>query len=310
MHAAIQYATGEWLTFKTTQKKVKNEKGEEKEHPYVTITDGEKLNIKIQTEDATYFPETLKTDNENSVTLTPEVMEAITLCSRHVPSTLKEGQMQWFLNLYITDYDAEKKESLVFGTNGSTMYYRIIKGNLPKLALMPYACQILGSISSANYSKVGNFDLFEAGKITYGFIGVEAIPARVDTIIKGIQRGQPIIIDRKKLLNFCEQVEMVNPVAFSMISAESPDASAKELVLKYENNEFERESDTTIPLYQEIKSPKVFFNTKYVIMALRSMASETITFYDYSYTWYGEGEQDPGFGLALRQLVENPVVAQ
>jgi hypothetical protein len=122
---------------------------------------------------------------------------------------------------------------------------------------------IIAKMASVFYSRQGNYDYFDCGNVSYGFIKSETACPDLSKVLEKFKSEKFVTVDRRPMVDFCEMVLDINS---SAVAPEiSIDASGKEgIELNFvdisENQKASEllEAENDSPFNKIILQPKLF----------------------------------------------------
>lgn len=192
---------------------------------------GSTSNNGFQTDDPTLYPKMPEQNKTTSSRIGPDLMAAIQVAKHYCVSDKTASNIDAFESVHLTgtpDYTE------VFGCDKFLMYLNRIEGDSVSLMITPENCDMLNGFTEATHFSCGNYDFYECGATTYGFVKLEYKTPNYSPLISGINREKYFIIEKQRVLDYCNRVKNINP---SNVYPECEIREAgKDKVLFYYNN--------------------------------------------------------------------------
>lgn len=179
-------------------------KGEDKKE-MICFSDGVKKGKSSKVDNV--FPLIESRTDEIETVFDSDVLTSIFLSKECVLVAVDKVMRIWNTFCHIMKIN---KNSYVVGSNGAISYFKKFKQNLPCLIIESDVADVITKFDSVSHCSVGNYDLFNCNNTTYGFIKSEMAVPDLTPIFDRLKSEEYFVINRKKLLNFCETVVDMN----------------------------------------------------------------------------------------------------
>ena len=163
------------------------------EEKRLIISDGNKTKKFSEMEDVNNFP-VYKKEIEEAVNIPRDVIESLYIAKEYAKKDMV-GHPASFVHL---------KNNEVFASNAFAAYYKKFNYDLPEILFYPEMCFALVGLGNVGYYKSGNYSVFTAENILFGFISTEASPMDYGRVIGVLVNSKGFTIDKAELIKFCE----------------------------------------------------------------------------------------------------------
>lgn len=164
-----------------------------------------------------YYPAIPKKEDNESYSFNDAVLDALFFAKTHtlIPSDKTYRSWQTFVHV-----SKVGKNYYVVAFNGFTSYIHKFSSKLPSMVLDAEAISVIAKLGFVTYTSSGSYDIFEAGGALYGFIKPEAHVVPLEKVLEEFEkREKSFVIERKKVVNFCESVlNMLNSSVLPQIT--------------------------------------------------------------------------------------------
>lgn len=203
------------------------------------------------------FPTFPGSEGAERVSLNPDVISAL-FEARNFTSIVES-------NMHFVYTHKKEKNFVVFATNMHILYMRKFNEELPEMALSPEVCSIICQFQHLEYYTAGNYDFFNTGSTVYGFIKTDYKAPEYLPIIKSIDPGQTIKINREELLSFCK---LVNSLAVSKFPVLRFDDAEEALLVHYDEDEYSMNTEKNMPVEKTFWPTPFALNNAYLTQIL------------------------------------------
>lgn len=270
----------------------------------VTMQDGGFVNVTFQVPHEQYFPKIASHEQHDAYTLSPDIVEAIVLASKH--TLAPKGNIQYEQYVHITNQS--KKLSYICGYNRAILYYKIFKEELPNMVIDATACAALQPYieNGVILYKGEKYDFYETGKTVYGFIQSYVKGPAFDTIVGMKEAGKFFTADRTSLIAFCKLAIGFNSGTVMEPCVLSNGESDKTLLLDKVLSNVRNPVQLEIEKSKKFTVPKFQFDPGHLMTLLESVPGDQVNLSGpTSGNIYVNSEEDADYTGAIREILNN-----
>ena len=226
----------------------------------------------FQTDDPTLYPKVPDQDKKAPVTISPDLMKTIQI-AKHYCISEKTG----LSSLESLHLKSTPKHIEVFASNRFLLYVNRIPNDPLELMITPDNSDALNGFTEALYYSSGNYDFYECGSTTYGFVKSDYKCVDYLPFIQGIDKDKCFTIERQKVLDYCNRVKSINPSSV-VAECEIREAGKNKVLFYYNNEEHDKNSEVIFDVKKDMEIPDFLFGVDTMIQFLSSLPYEQITF--------------------------------
>jgi hypothetical protein len=238
----------------------------------VTLNDGSR-NISCKVPPAEHFSAIQQKNDEESVVLTEVIINSLFLAKNHIfqPTDTEMRPPSSFVHMTKVD-----KVNYIAAWNGQVGYLKSFKEKLPTLSLDPEAITTISKFQIVSYSRVGNYDYFDGGGISYGFAKHEVKTPDITKLVENFKQQQTFTVNRKPFVDFCEMVINVNSSSIAPIVSISP--AKNSVLLNFKDASENQNAEESVPAIGEIGLKEPFhFQPKNMLTVLKDLGCEKVS---------------------------------
>lgn len=271
----------------------------------ILITDGIRNSSSQNIEDN--FPAIQPKTDEKITAISADVLEALFLAKNHTMGVQDKAMRPWMTYVHVTRI---KGESYVIGANGVISYFKSFKEDLPAMCLDPDTIAAISRFTEVNYSRSGNYDYFDAGTMSYGFIMSESGVPDFTTLLDKFVYDKHFIVNRQDVIDFCEHCIRMNSSNVPPEVAVTTNGK-KSILLTFTSMAGDQGSDQELACDKKNFDPDEFiFQPEKMIIALKDLGCEKIQFSHIPYHFLFTNAEDKKYIGAIMQIakLQQPVV--
>jgi DNA polymerase III sliding clamp (beta) subunit (PCNA family) len=267
LNTVCSNAKGDTLTISYTV-----EPGESKVDSDIVTVDLQVGTAKVtfQTEDARLFPEfpeELITTEKTK--LDAEFLQAMAIAKHYALPGEKGNPSLWYIHII-----NQRDSCLVFASTGHMLYRKTFAQAIPSMIISQEACTLITSFSEVHHYTASNYDFFDTGKTTYGFVQPETSHPDTSRFTRFVNEGG-YIMDRQKLIDFCQMAASLtpSPTATSLIK----DAGTNKVQMAFTELDWKVASTVELDCVKEEEINPFSFNAKLMLHALKAISYDKLT---------------------------------
>jgi hypothetical protein len=204
-----------------------------------------------------------------------EVLGALSLAKPHTLPPQDRVIREW--NTFVHVSTVGKKFGIA-GFNGFTFYFQIFKQKLPEMVLDTDVISIISKFDSVTYSVAGNYDMFDCGGVTYGFIRPEVKARDLSKLFENLSKGEEACTaNRKSLIEFCETVISTTNTNIPPTIVVSGDFDESKILLRHDGMASVHGKEEVWVEGKKQKFGECGFQPRYIILALKDLSYDDIT---------------------------------
>lgn len=231
--------------------------------------------------------------------LTSDVLSALHVCKFHTRKPEDKAIRSWETFVHVSK--AGDKYGIA-GYNGITAHFQLFKNKLHEMVFDTDTISIIAKYDSVQYSSAGNYDLFDCGGATYGFIKPEIGARPLTKFLENLAKGEKAcVVNRKSILEFCETVIKTsnsNLVPEIKISGESKESK----IILTHDSVTENHGEEVVWVEEKEKAFEPYiFNPNYIILLLKDLDYDEIEISTIKEGFVIKSKEEPNFmGLVAR----------
>lgn len=271
----------------------------------ILITDGS-VKLRHQKQEDVYPIIQPKTDNE-STTFSTEILAALYVARNHGKPIDDPSVRPWMSYVHIAQVN---KKSYIVGTNGMISFFKSFKEKLPSLCLDYETIAAIKQFSEVTYSRIGNYDYFESGIVSYGFIKSESTVPDFTPLLEKFKSNDYLIVNKQSIIDFCQLVIRINS-SFTQPEVMLTSDGKKGIKLSFTGMADDESAEEPIKCKEKTFNPEDFlFIPDKMIIALKDIDSEMVKLSHIEYHFIFTTEDDKNYIGAIMQIAKlnNPVV--
>lgn len=177
-----------------------------KEGDSIVLNDGSKT-VSCKTHPLNHFPAIQPKENVESFVFNEDVLGSLFMAKSHalVPADASMKAPACYVHM-----KEVSKSFYISAWNGQIIYLKKFKEKMPSISLDPETISVISGLRLVSYSRCGNYDYFDGGTISYGFIKPECTIPDISMMVNNFKHQEFFTVDRKPILDFCEMVLNVN----------------------------------------------------------------------------------------------------
>lgn len=260
------------------------------------IIDDAYSKITFPVEDVRNYPEFPENEGETKkYTLSGDVLQSIGIARNYVMgSTVNEQPMSFVI---------VKNSHEVFASNNAIIYFKKFKEELPDLILYPECCNALSNFDEAIYYTLGQYDFFDVGTTTYGFIKPEQKQPAYERIITMLVKGGGFSIAKPNIERFCE-------LAINATASAFPESVVKDngdgVTFKLENNSYDIDATMNFDVIEkDITIDDFHFNPKIMLPVIKPLPYQAIHFTPNKFGYIITTPEDENYSGIISALAKN-----
>lgn len=235
---------------------------------------GSKGNNGFQTDDPTLYPKVPEQDKKAPVRISPELMTAIQMAKHYCFSDKTAANISPLESVHLKstpDYTE------VFASDRFILYVTRIPNDSIDLMITPENCDALNGFTEAIYYSCGNYNFYECGSTTYGFVKSEYKCPDYSPLIKGFDRDKCFIIEKRKVWDYCNRVKSINPSGIAA-ECEIRDAGNNKALFYYNNSDHDINCEVIFDVKKNIEISDFRFGVDIMTQAIASLPYDEIIF--------------------------------
>lgn len=254
----------------------------------IHLKNGDSL-VSFQKEDATLYPIFPDQGETNErVVIGKDVLQAIGIASKFV----FEAEMETNFSF------VHVKNNSVFSTDKNVIFLKNFTDNIPNLLISTECAAVISGFDNLMYFTAGNYDFYDTGKTTYGFIRSEYKSPDFSVILSKATKGTFFTVAKENIVKFCELATTATP---SLVPVSKLDSSLKEgqIDLTFFDDSYNVSVDMSFNVSGDLKPEPFTFNPKVMLPFIKSLPYQELNFTPlegaHHYTiWSKEDEQFTG----------------
>ncbi|HEY1202183.1 MAG TPA: hypothetical protein VGE79_14420 [Niastella sp.] len=244
----------------------------------ITLSDG-KSNVAFPVQSLVNYPAFPERDQTQGVTPLPaEMLYAIGAATSIIDQKLINQYCNCFINPvgHITD---------VFSThNGHIMYRKWFNVTLPAMTISPEVGSIISGFESAQYYTANNYDFYECGKTTYGFIQSTYKCPNYSRPFASISNKDYFEVDRLQLIQFAELTVSSSVNTYQIITLE--DNAMLGITFKHDDKEYQLHTKMEFEAEKTFSPQPFHVSGKLLITLLKAIDTKTVRWSPVNETTY------------------------
>lgn len=256
----------------------------------ITLSDSEKkgiiLNFKRPEDE--HYPEFPSRTDETKKTssFTPELVSYINVAKEFINSQ-SENQYSF---VHITFREGQTH---LVCSDGHIAFYRYFDIEMPGMLMTKDCADIVGSYEQGcSHYSVENYDFFDFGRTTYGFIKTEWKTPDFQQVFNQFSDKQVHTVSKAELLNFVNLALRVSPLTYTLFDIMPDTLEENMLRLEYNLPQYSIMTEKSIPVTKNYDVEKMLYNANQLAIMLRSIKSENVNFYPRGKASYIKDEKD------------------
>lgn len=264
IQSVVDTTTSEFITI--------NQKGKK-----IFISDdfgGSKGDNGFQTDDPTLYPLMPERNKQSSSRISPDLMAAIQIAKRYCILDRTSMNISPLESVHLK---STPDFTEVFACDRFIVYFNRIAGDTVDLMITPENCDMLNGFIEATHFICGNYDFYECGSTTYGFVKSEYKTPPYSTLFQNIDRNKHFLIERHKVLDYCNRVKSINPSSVYP-ECEIREAGKNKILFYYNNIEHDVNCEVIFDADKNLEITDFHFNANQMIQVLAPLPYEKLLF--------------------------------
>lgn len=221
-----------------------------------------------------HFPAIQPKDSEESIVMDGNVLSALFLANSHILPPADQAMRAPASFVHLTPVG---KLFYIAAWNGMVAYFKSFKEKIPNVSLDPDVISVISKFEILSYSRCGNYDYFDGGGVSYGFIKAECKTPDVSIMVERLKQDVKFTLDRKPLVDFCEMVIDVNSSSVPPIVSMG-ETSSTSLLMTFTDISENQNAVEKITVTGKVSLDEPFvFQPKNMLTVLKDLGCEKIT---------------------------------
>lgn len=274
---------------------------------YITITPkGKKIILSddlgpvgFQTDDPTLYHKVPARNNVSQIKLNADLMETMQTAKHFC---FNDGKSSGVNPLELLHISGTPDHSEIFASDSFLLYLKKVTGDGLNVLMLPENCNLLAGFTETIFYESGNYVFFECGVTTYGFVKSELKTPQYQMIVKDIVEKDYFIIDKEKIVSFCDRATSINP---SKIYPECiiRDAGKNKIQFSFNNIEHDVECDMEFEVVKSFTADEFKFNANQMLKLISSLPYQQLIFISNPARYYLKTEEDKNYIGCIQRLL-------
>lgn len=228
----------------------------------------------FQTDDPSLYPKMPEHDKNVATRISPDLMATIQVAKHYCVSDKTSANIDPLEAVHLT---ATPDCTEVFGCDKFLLYLNKVEGDPVSLMITPENCDMLNGFSEATHFSCGNYDFYECGTTTYGFVKSEYKCPNYSVLTKGMSREMFFSIEKQTVLDYCNRVKNLHPSSVYP-ECEIRDAGNNKILFYYNNADHDVNSEVIFEVEKNFEMSDFKFNANQFIQLIAPLPYDKLCF--------------------------------
>lgn len=238
------------------------------------------------------FPDSEDAEKKTS-TLTPEFMQYLNYAKQFI-NTLTEDFLS-FVHVF-----RDKDKNMMVATDRSTMFVREFDTPVSDILISADCAGILCQYETCIHWSHENYDFYDFGSTTYGFIKSEQQRPPFDMVLKNFSEEKKFMISRSLLAEYNSVCLKISPLTFTLFHMEKDSLDDDAIRFVYNLSQYGILHEKTIGVESNFDIEKFTFNGNQIERILKTVQKEKIIFYCVGMSYFIRDEGDDKMTLLVQ----------
>lgn len=233
------------------------------------------------------IPEITKQDK---IFLSGEVLNAIEIASNYAKKDTKSLGIDPLEVVYLKN---KGDYCQVAATNLFIVYMKKIANADMDIMLYPENISFLNLFSEANYFQSDNYNFFECGETTYGFIKPVYTMPDFSVILRDLNDDQIVKIKKELIIDFCERAIKINKSGYPHCMM--GDMGDNKVLFTLEDTDYETACNMVFDCEKNFDIKDFFFNAELMLGLIKPLPYDLLYFHAAPDKFYITSPDDPDY---------------